>query len=72
MFATSSVPSQDGSRRLNCVIKSELMVFLVTVGRDCVVSELKKEIQKERAMGILKGVDPHTLELWTVSAIDES
>jgi hypothetical protein len=37
-----------------------------------VVSDLKKEIQRERAMGILKDIDPHILELWKVSAIDES
>ena len=72
MFAISSVPTQDGSRRLNCLIKGESIVFLVTVGRDCVVSELKEEIQRERAMSILKGIDPNLLELWKVSAIDES
>ena len=72
MFASSSAPSQDGFRRLNCLIKSESIVFLVTVGRDCVVSELKKEIQKERALDTLKNVGPHTLELWKVSVIDES
>jgi Crinkler effector protein N-terminal domain len=71
MFATS-VPSQDGSRWLNCLIEDESIVFPVTVGRDRVVSDLKKEIQRERAMGILKDIDPHTLDLWKVSAIDES
>jgi len=46
--------------------------FEVTVGRDWVVSALKKEIKMERALGVLKDVDPHALELWKVSAIDES
>ena len=72
MFPVSSVPSQDGSRRLNCLIEGEPIVFLVTVGRDCAVSELKKEIQGERAMDTLKNVGVHTLELWKVSAINES
>ena len=36
------------------------------------VSDLKEEIQRERAMGTLKYVGPHTLELWKVSVIDES
>ena len=72
MFASSSGPSQDGLRRLNCLIKSESIVFLVTVGRDCVVSELKKAIKEKRALDTLKNVDPHVLELWKVSVIDES
>jgi hypothetical protein len=36
-----------------------------------VVSELKKEIQGERAMDTLKNVGVHTLELWKVSAVNE-
>ena len=72
MSAISSVPSQDGSRRLNCLIEGESIVFSVTVGRHCVVSDLKEEIQKKRAMDTLKDVDLHTLELWMVSGIDES
>ena len=71
MFAPS-VPSQDGSRRLNCLIEGESIVFPVTAGYDCVVGELKKKIQEKRTMDTLKGVGPHTLELWKVSAIDES
>src|SRR6267154_5068958 len=43
MFAT--VTSQ-GSCRLNCLIESEFIVFLVTMGRNCVVSELKEEMQR--------------------------
>jgi hypothetical protein len=71
MFATS-VPSQDGSRRLNCLIEGESIVFPVTVGRDCVVSDLKETIQGKRAMSTLKDIDPNLLELWKVSVIDES
>jgi Crinkler effector protein N-terminal domain len=70
MFVTSSAPIQDSSRQLNCLINRESIVFVVTVGCDCVISGLKEEIQRKRAMGILKDVDPHTLELWKVNAID--
>jgi hypothetical protein len=70
MFATS-FPSQGGSRQLNCLIEGEHIVFLVPVGCDCVVSDLKEEIKGERALGTLKDVGPHTLELWKVSAIGE-
>jgi len=41
------VPSQDGSRRLNCLIECESIVFLVTVGRDYEVSDLKEVIQSK-------------------------
>ena len=68
----TQVPSQDGSRRVNCLIEGESIVFPVTVGRDWVVGELKEAIQSKRVLGTLKDVDPHTLELWKVSAIDES
>ncbi|KAF8224774.1 hypothetical protein L208DRAFT_469369 [Tricholoma matsutake] len=61
------VPSQDGSRKLNCLIEGECIVFSVTVGRDWNVGELKKEIKSERALGILKDVGPHTLEMWKVN-----
>ena len=64
-------PSQDGSRRLNCLIEGESIIFLVTVGRDCVVSNLREEVQRERAVGVLKDVDPHTMELRKVSAINK-
>jgi hypothetical protein len=33
---------------------------------------LKEEIRGKRALDTLKDVGPHTLELWKVSAIDES
>ncbi|KAM6493366.1 hypothetical protein JOM56_011500 [Amanita muscaria] len=60
----TSVPSQDGSRRLNCLIEGESIVFPVTLGRDRVVANLKKEIKMERALDTLK--DVHLLELWKV------
>ena len=63
MFAMSSGLSQDGSHQLNCLVKREFIVFLVTVGHNCVVSELKKKIQKEWALDTLKNVGPHILEL---------
>ena len=66
------VLSQDGSHQLNCLIKGEAIVFLVTVGHDCVVSDLKEVIQSKRALGTLKDVDPHMLELWKASTINES
>ena len=52
---------------LCCVIEDENIVFLVDVPAQARVTVLKKEIQRERAMGKLQGVDPHTLELWRVS-----
>src|SRR6266550_6120514 len=66
------VPSRDGSLRLNCLIEGESIVFVVTMKHDDVVSDLKKVVQSERALGALKHVGPHTLELWKVSAIEES
>ena len=57
--------------RLNCLIKGEDIVFSVTAVCDYEVSDLKKFIQSKRALGSLKDVGPHTLELWKVSAIDE-
>jgi hypothetical protein len=71
MFAVS-VPSQDGSRRLNCLIEGESIVFVVTAGHDWMVSDLNEDVQRKRAMSILKDVDPHKLELWKVSVINES
>ena len=71
-MSATSIPSQDGSRRLNCLMEGESIIFLVTMGRDCVVSELKERIQGKRAMSTLKNIDPNLLELWKVSAINES
>ncbi|KAF8344478.1 hypothetical protein F5887DRAFT_1075528 [Amanita rubescens] len=64
MLGSPLVPNQDGSLRLNCLIKGKYKVLIVTVGRDYVVSELKEVIQSEARHGTLKDVDPHTLELW--------
>jgi hypothetical protein len=57
--------------KLNCLIEGESTVFVVPVEHDDVVSELKEATQSKRALGSLKNVDPHTLKLWKVSAIDE-
>ena len=57
--------------RLKCLIQGEDIVFPVTAGCDDEVSDLKESIQGKRALDSLKGVGPHTLELWKVSAIDE-
>jgi len=67
MFATS-VLSQISSCWLNCLIEGKSIVFVVTVGCDCVVSDLKEVIQPKQALDTLKNVGPHTLELWKVSA----
>jgi Crinkler effector protein N-terminal domain len=64
------VPSQDGSRILNCLIEGEFIVFPVTAERDWLVGHVKEAIQKARELGTLKDVDPHTLELWKVSGHD--
>jgi hypothetical protein len=58
-------------RKLNCLIEGEYTVFVVPVEQNDVVSELKEAIQSKRALGSLRDVGPHTLELWMVSAIDE-
>ena len=60
------------SLHLNCLIEGEAIVFLVDVVRDISVSGLKEVIQSKRTLDSLKDVGPHTLELWKVSAIDES
>ncbi len=51
---------------LCCIIEDENIVLPVDVPAQARVSALKKEIQLERAMDTLQGVDPHTLELWKV------
>jgi len=71
MFA-SCVPSQDGSRRLNCLIEGESVVFTVEESCRIEIGDLKEGIQRKRAMVILKDIDPHTLELWKVSTINKS
>ena len=57
--------------RLKCLIEGEDIVFPVTAVRDDEVSDLKEQTQSKRDKGSLKDIDPHTLELWKVSAIDE-
>ncbi|KAM6493831.1 hypothetical protein JOM56_010192 [Amanita muscaria] len=62
----SRLPSQDGSRRLNCLIEGESIVFPVTMGHDCEVSQLKEAIQSRRKNTISKDVDSDTLALGMV------
>ena len=71
MLATS-VLSQDSSCRLNCLIQGESIVFLVTVGRNCVVSELKQEVKGKQALDTFKDIGTYMLKLCKVSTIDES
>jgi hypothetical protein len=66
-----SVTTMPTTLRLNCLIEGEDIVFPVTVVCDDVVSDLKEFIQKSEHWQFLKDVDPHTLELWKVSAIDD-
>ena len=70
-YAVNKMSHATTMLRLNCLIQGEDIVFLVNAVRDDVVSDLKKLIHSERALGRLKDIDPHTLELWKVSAIDE-
>ena len=70
-LATGTMVDPDGFRKLTCLIEGESNPFSVTVSRDHAVSVLKEEIAKKRERDILKDVDPQTLELWKVSAIDE-
>ena len=65
-------PGQGGFVWLNRLIEDEYRVFRVNAGLNDAIDGLKKAIHSERALSILKDVDPHTLELWKVSAIDES
>ena len=66
------VPSQDGSRLLRCLIEGESAVFTVQVSSRTEIGDLKEVVQRKRALDTLKNVSPHTLELWKVSAINES
>ncbi len=67
--STSSMPSLN--LRLCCVIEGEGLIFPVDIPAQADVVDLKKKIQSERAMSTLRGVDPHTLELWKVSIMNE-
>ena len=62
--------SKGDSYKLNCLIEGEFIVFLVTVEKDYAVDEFKRVIQDMRQQETLKDVDPPTLELWKVSAIE--
>jgi hypothetical protein len=68
----TSVPADNKFCQLNCLIQDESVVFPVRVACNLGVGGLKEVIQSERAMGVLKGVDPHPMELWKVRAIDKS
>ncbi len=72
MLANTSVQNQGSSlpRRLICCITNESNIFIVTLDNDLAVSDLRKVIQRERALDVLKNVGPHILELWKVSTID--
>ena len=77
---TSGAPMSLGGDdlRLLCVIEGETEAFLIDVegaswhNPRYMVGDLKKRIQEERKDGSLSGVDPHSLVLWKVRAIDES
>jgi hypothetical protein len=68
----------DDDLLLFCVIEGDTESFPIGVegaswhNPKFVVGNLKKRIQEERKEGSLAGVDPHSLELWKVRAIDES
>ena len=57
--------------KLNCLIEGEDIVFPVTAECDDLVGDSKESVQRKRALGSLKDIDPHDLESWKVSAIDE-
>ena len=68
----------DDDLRLLCVIEDETEVFAVDIegplwhNPKSNVGHLKKKIQEERKYGPLGGVDPHSLLLWKVRAIEDS
>ncbi|KIM47458.1 hypothetical protein M413DRAFT_200359 [Hebeloma cylindrosporum] len=61
---TTSVPCQDVSLMLWCLIENESVVFPVEVPRSFMIGSLKEIIQRKR--DTLKDVGPHILELWKV------
>src|SRR5438309_1788558 len=69
--ATSTPCMPSSNLRLCCAIEGEGLVFPVDIQTQDDVVDLKKKIQSERARGILRGIDPHSLELWKVSIMDE-
>ena len=69
--SSASHAPEMSSLSLCCVIEDEDIAFPVDVPAQARVSTLKKEIQCERAMDTLQGVDPHILELWKVGVSNE-
>jgi hypothetical protein len=68
MPVTPQVPGQGDPDYFNCLIEGEYKLFQVTLEQNLAVGHLKKAIQSEATHGILKDVDPYSLELWRVSA----
>lgn len=56
--------------RLNCVIDDERDVFIVSLDPQETVSDLKKQIKRERKNRIPERVDTPTLQLWKPSKAD--
>ena len=75
VIITVCITMSDGTQHpkflFNCVIEGDNIAFPILMEQNCLVGFFKEMIQSERAMGILKDVDPHTLTLWKVSTIDE-
>jgi hypothetical protein len=61
-------PSNNGNiLTLQCLIEGESTVFDVRVPHaGATVGDLRKAIQKERDVSVLKDIDPVFLELWKV------
>jgi hypothetical protein len=75
LVTLNSVPiamSESPSYRLRCLIEGESVVFTVPVAGSAEVGELKELIRRRREKDTLKDVGSDILELWKVSAIDES
>jgi hypothetical protein len=62
------LPSNNGNvLQLLCLIEGESLVFNARVPHaSATVGDLGKAVRKERDLGVLKDVDPVTLELWKV------
>lgn len=58
--------SSDNAIRIRCLVEGDSHVFNVDITANQEISNLKEEIQRKRANGILKNVDPHALELWNM------
>lgn len=64
-----SVPINNKFCQLNCLIQGDCVVFPVRVECNLGVGGLKEVIQSKRAMGVLKDIDPHPMEVWKVRAM---